>query len=261
MALNDVILAAARATLANAGVTTTSTNTNYILRLARNVRKQEAAGVPVSREAARGHRVTPEHPNRKRPALPARASAYPHDPKRGSKYESRTQPIAGLGTAPAPKPPTQRRLRHDRAGEVTRGQRRVGFAGSLNESIVDSYTDRRFAKRRIREIVASDPYGRIMLDVYDCSKARGQRWTRVFENRGHSPGITAHQLLEMMEEREYTLEEIAVANAGAGDYPTRGARISHVCIFNIYYFPSADLKRATDRRRRADGTLRRGPRT
>src|SRR5574338_910473 len=77
--------------LRSRGLTVNSANAGYLGRIVGNLRAQEAAGVPLSLEAARGHAVTPEHPTRRRPRLPAPAIRYT-DPRK-SKYWRMTQPV------------------------------------------------------------------------------------------------------------------------------------------------------------------------
>lgn len=260
MALTE---AAARAIIQGAGFPTANLHSlGTIRRIASNLQKQAASGVPYSLPAARGHRVTPEHPERRRPALPAPASQYPHRPAQRSRYERITQPMAPRGPR-APAPPVYRPTRHDHTGafgQLKQATQPEGFAGTFRETIVERFTSRVAAARYIRSLAASDPYGRIVIDGYDCTRPRGGRWSSVFANRGHTPGISLDggegSMVAKLREYGGNLEATVMAYAGMGRYVQRGPALSHVCAFIVYYYPGPMLERKREWRRASQARSR-----
>lgn len=241
--------ASALAYLSARGITANSTNVGYLSRLVRNVAKQEAAGVPISRQAARGHVVTPEHPGRRRPIINATPREY--GVKR-SGYLRQTRPLEPR-LRPAitiKRPPvhsrdiTQVEDMIEVPGHsliVTTGQQARAMTALRNHRAGTATYDR--ARRtRILKPTAERPgvHWRVRIDIFDCSS---RQHIEVFTNRRggqHSQGIGVDFLLGELTESEMSLEEYLIRVAIESGASGRGVRapLTHICHYTLIFTPS-----------------------
>ena len=193
---------------------------SYTARIAGNIRAQKAAGLPINLPAARGHLVTPEHPERKRPKLPAGTTATKY---RGgnlprSKYLRRTVPL-------------EKPIVHKRPINVPE---RLNLSDG---AVVDVFYDVGPLLVRLFELNSD---WRVVLAGYDCTLGI---WREIGVNRGHSRGMTASSVIEQWEDRgggaRVSLEDwfISVANSTDSDPEQAAERMTHVCIWRLYAYP------------------------
>lgn len=236
----------ALAYLSARGISAKSSNVGYLSRLVRNVAKQEAAGVPISRQAARGHVVTPEHPGRRRPIINATPREY--GVKR-SGYLRQTRPLEPrlrpAITIKRPfvhsRPVTQVEDMIEVPGHaliVTTGQQARAMTALRNHRAGTATFDR---ARRTR-IIKPTPERpgvtwRVRIDIFDCTS---RQRVEVFTNRGfwHKPtqGITVDWLLEELTNSEMSLEEYLIRVA-MESYAVR-APLTHICHYTLIFTPS-----------------------
>lgn len=175
---------------------------------------QQRAGVPVSRQAARGHVVTPEHgPRGARPRLPARAQEYRGGKLPKSKYLKKTIPL-------------ERPIIHKRPINVPERQ-------NLSDgAIVDTFYDASPALHRLREVWDD----RVILSGFDCERGV---WRQLGVNVGHGKGWSARDILEKWAQSGMELEDwfIAIANSTDSDPAQNAERIGHVCMWTVYVYP------------------------
>jgi hypothetical protein len=214
------------------GLAVKSQNVGYLRRIVGNLQAQEAAGVPFSLEAARGHAVTPEHPTRRRPRLPAPAIQYT-DPRR-SKYWRMTQPI---GNHPSLGQPITVRVPH-----VHRymGRPAPGMVlDAPNRKILITRSHER-VRAFLRQLERSNPHWRVGFDVYDCET---MRQSSIFRSpRGHrspgSEGMGVSHLLDEAANQGYSIEEFLIR--AELDYYNPRSPLSHICEYVIYaHLPGA----------------------
>ncbi len=186
---------------AQTGLQINAKSDSYAHRLASRFRAQERAGVPLSRQAARGHRVTPEHgPRGAKPKLPAPVVKYGGPPK--SKYVKRTV-----------------RLRHRRPRVVDV----LPFEGG------SVYTVRE--EREVWDILAQwHADDRMTLTGFDCSTGS---WITLFANEGHGRGATIGYVRELVRGSGLSLEDFMVLWT-QDEY--RGAALTHVCLFQVHVY-------------------------
>lgn len=214
------------------GLSVKSQNVGYLRRIVGNLKAQEAAGVPLSLEAARGHAVTPEHPTRRRPRLPAPAIQYT-DPRR-SKYWRMTQPISDRPSLGQPITV--------RAPHVHRwmGRPAPGMVLDMpNRKILITRSHER-VRTFLRQLERQTPEGasnqwRVGFDVYDCET---HKQTSIFRSvRGHrgaaSEGMVVSHLLDEAANEGYSVEEYLIRMSMDGG---SGAHIllTHICEYTIY---------------------------
>src|SRR6185437_10234394 len=200
---------------------------SYVHRLAQSVRRQEAAGVPVSRQAARGHVVTPEHGKGgrggARPRLPAAAQEYRGGKLPRSKYTRATTPL---------KPP---RI-HNRPINVPE---RLELADG---SVTTVQFETPAMLHELRQAANADD--RVVLTGFDCDLGV---YRSIWINRGHNRGMKARAILEQFRDddgRDFEDWFISIANSTDSDPEQAYQRIGHVCIWTIYRYPSnAHLRR------------------
>lgn len=237
--------ASALAYLSARGISAKSTNVGYLSRLVRNVAKQEAAGVPISRQAARGHVVTPEHPGRRRPIIQATPREY--GVKR-SGYLRQTRPLEPR-LRPAitiKRPPvhsrdiTQVEDMIEVPGHaliVTTGQQARAMTALRNHR-AGTATLNRGGRTQILKPTPERPgvTWRVRIDIFDCSS---RQRVEVFTNRRggpHSQGIGVDFLLGELTDSEMSLEEFLIRVA-MESYAVR-APLTHICHYTLILTPS-----------------------
>jgi hypothetical protein len=223
---------AAQGYLRSRGLTVESQNVGYLRRIVGNLKGQEAAGVPLSLEAARGHVFTPEHPTRRRPRLPAPAVKY-GNPRR-TKYRKATQPI---DREPRLMPPITVRAPHV---HTWMGRPAPGMVLDMpGHKILISRSHER-VRTFLRQLERETPEGtsdqwRVGFDVYDC-ETHGQ--TSIFRTvRGHrgpaSEGMVVSHLLDEAADMGYGIEEYLIRmsiDGGSGQH----ILLTHICEYAIY---------------------------
>lgn len=212
--------------LRSRGLTVNSQNPGYLRRIVGNLRAQEAAGVPLSLEAARGHAVTPEHPERARPRLPAPAIRYT-DPRK-SKYWRMTQPVnrePRLGPAITVRTPHVHRWM---------GRPAPGLVLDLPDRKILITRSQETLKRYLRQLERSNPHWRVGFDVYDCETGRQSSIYRSPRgNRGAaSEGMGVSFLLDEAAAEGYTIEEFLIR--AELDYYNPRSPLSHICEYVLY---------------------------
>ena len=194
---------------------------SYTARIAGNIRAQKAAGLPINLPAARGHLVTPEHPERKRPKLPQGTTVTKYRggnlPK--SKYLRHTVPLEKPIVHKRPINPPERLNLSDGA-------------------VVDVFYDLGPLLVRLFEL---DSDWRVVLAGFDCTLGI---WREIGVNRGHSRGMTASSVIEQWEDRgggdRVSLEDwfISVANSTDSDPEQTAERMTHICMWRLYAYPA-----------------------
>lgn len=201
---------------------------SYVHRLAQSVRRQEGAGLPVSRQAARGHVVTPEHGKGgrggARPKLPAAAQEYRGGKLPRSKYTHATQPL---------------KLPRIHKRPINVPERLDLSDGSV--TTVHFETPEMLHELRL----AANADDRVVLTGFDCDLGV---YRSIWINRGHNPGMKARAILEQFRDdsggRDFEDWFIGMANTTDSDPEQAYQRIGHVCIWTIYRYPSnAHLRR------------------
>lgn len=222
----------ARAYLTAHNLNVNSKNEGYLRRIVGNLRTQEAAGVPLSLEAARGHVFTPEHPTRRRPKLPDIAVKY-GDPRK-SKYRRMTQPIdrePRLGTPITVRAPHVHRWM---------GRPAPGMVLDLPDRKILITRSHEKVRTFLRQLERATPEGsdrqwRVGFDVYDCETHKQTSIFRSFGGHRHegSDGMTASHILDEAANSGYSLEEYLIRMSMDGG---SGAHIllSHICEYAIY---------------------------
>lgn len=196
-------------------------------RVAQGIRAQKAAGLPVNIPAARGHLVTPEHPNRRRPKLPMGTTVTKYRggnlPK--SKYLRKTVPLDKPIIHKRPINPPER-------------------LNLSNGAVVDVFYD---DGPLIQRLVDLGPSWRVVLAGFDCSLGI---WRELGVNRGHNRGWSAdgpeesdgafHAIIPTWEYSRLTFEEwfISVANGTDSDPEQAAERMTHVCMWRLYAYPA-----------------------
>lgn len=194
---------------------------SYTARIAGNIRAQKAAGLPINLEAARGHLVTPEHPNRRRPKLPngTTVTKYRGGNLPKSKYLRKTVPLEKPIVHKRPINPPERLNLSDGA-------------------VVDVFYDLGPLLVRLFEL---DSDWRVVLAGYDCSLGI---WREIGVNRRHSRGMTADAMIEQWEDRgggaRISFEDwfISVANSTDSDPEQAAERMTHICMWRLYAYPA-----------------------
>jgi hypothetical protein len=205
----------------------------YAQRLASGARRQLASGVTPSRQAARGHILTPEHgAGAARPQLPEQAENY-----RAARKSITAAATTGAGATPsapaqrrtaALEPENRRPLLHRRQ----RGEGHIPF-GDGGEIYTENHAD---AARRIVAYAAELNGGageRLTMQVYDCSRGR---WFAVFHNPGHGSGINAKALLEKYHDHGGSWEQFLMDTVNGASYNDRG-RVTHICQYELTILP------------------------
>ena len=203
----------------------------YAQRLAGAAQRQLASGVTPSRQAARGHILTPEHgASAARPKLPEQPENY-------RAAEKRSRGTGGTGEATSA--PSQRRTGalepEERRPLFHRRQRDEGHIpfGDGGEIYTENQAD---DARRIVAYAAELNGGageRLTMQVYDCSRGR---WFPVFHNPGHGPGINANALLEKYHEHGGSWEQFLKDTVNGASYHDRG-RVTHICQYELTILP------------------------
>ncbi len=200
---------------------------SYVHRLASSIRAQEGRGVPVSRQAARGHVVTPEHgPKGGRPKLPAAPQEYRGGRLPTGKYVRQTKKL--------PRPRV-----HKRPINVPE---RLDLSDG---AIVDTRTEIGDTLRILR--ASGDD--RVILTGYDCEHGV---YRSLGVNRRHMRGWSARAMLLAWAESGLDFESwfILLANATDSDPNQAAATIGHVCLWTVYTYPrNAHLSRFQRARR------------
>lgn len=237
--------ASALAFLSARGISAKSTNVGYLSRLVRNVARQEAAGLPISRQAARGHVYTPEHPGRRRPIIPDNPRDYSPGP---SRYAVKTRP---LEPRLRPAITIKRPFVHSRditqvedmievpgnALIVTTGQQARAMTALRNHR-AGTATLNRGGRTQILKPTPGRPgvSWRVRIDIFDCTS---RQRVEVFTNRRggpHSQGITVDYLLSELTDSEMSLEEFLIRVA-MESYAVR-APLTHICHYTLIFTPS-----------------------
>lgn len=205
----------------------------YTHRIAENIRAQKSAGLPINLPAARGHLVTPEHPDRRRPRLPegTTVSKYRGGKQPSSKYLRKTVPLEKPIVHKRPINPPERLNLSDGA-------------------VVDVYFDAGPTVQRLIEL-GSD--WRVVLAGFDCTLGI---WREIGVNRGHGRGWTADgeegALIPEFERWQKQHKDnkdfedwfISIANSTASDPAQDAERMTHVCMWRVYAYPvNAHLRR------------------
>jgi hypothetical protein len=228
------------------GVTVRSQNPGYISRIVGNIQRQEAAGLPLNRQAARGHVRTPEHPGRRRPIIPDSPSDYSRRP---SRYGVMTRPLE-----PTLRTPLNIRRPAVHSRDITMTEDRIEAADNalivttsqqsramteLRQHRAGTGTLDRAGRRRIIPSSAARPgiHWRVRIDIYDCSS---RQWLQLFTNRGgwHKPaqGIGVDYLLHELTDTEMSLEEFLIRAALDSYNPS--APLTHICYYILHFIPS-----------------------
>lgn len=211
----------------------------YARRLLRGAEKALATGVTPSRQAARGHVLTPEHPTSQRPRLPEPARNYTRAPEK-SKYAPPTREPRETGT------PSQRvtgafaeRVRPSR-------HNRPPFEGHIpyaDNGEIYTVRSQREAESTLHYASGLEPVGRarLTMQVYDCSKAH---WFPVLSHSWKSGGVAVDDLYTLWRDHGGSLEDWLIDQINGGpdsdsDRPFGG--ISHVCLYEITILPRARM--------------------
>lgn len=202
----------------------------YAQRLANAAQRQLASGVTPSRQAARGHVLTPEHPRSAPPKLPEQAESY--------RAARKTSKEAGL-TGETPSAPSQRvtgalepeeRRPHFHRRQRDEGHIPFGEGGEI-------YTRNHESEARAIVAYAADLNNgsgeRLTMQVYDCTR---NRWFPVFRNPGHGLGINAGALLEKFHDHGGSWEQFLKDTINDASYNDRG-RVTHICQYEITILP------------------------
>ena len=208
------------------GLTVESQNVSYLRRIVGNLQSQEASGVPLSLEVARGHAVTPEHPTRRRPRLPAPAVRYT-DPRK-SKYWRMTQPITDR---PRLGQPITVRAPHV---HTWMGRPAPGMILDMRDRKILITRSHERVRAFLRQLERDDPHWRVGFDVYDCET---HRQSSVFRNKGGrrgsgDEGMGVSYLLDETAAEGYSLEEFLVR--AELDYYNPRSPLTHICEYAIY---------------------------
>lgn len=196
----------------------------YAQRLASAAQRQLASGVTPSRQAARGHVLTPEHPRSAPPKLPEKAESY--------RAAQKTSKGAGL-TGEAPSRPSQRRTAalegepRPRLHRRERGESHIPFAETGAIYTRNSPAD---ARAVIAEAAAHND--RLVMQVYDCSR---RRWAPVFRH-SNATGIDAGYLLSEIADAGGSFEAYFLDTVNDASYNDQG-RITHICQYEITILP------------------------
>ena len=212
--------------LRSRGLTVNSSNAGYLRRIVGNLRAQEAANVPLSLEAARGHAVTPEHPTRRRPRLPAPAIRYT-DPRK-SKYWRMTQPV---GATPRLGQPITVRAPHV---HTWMGRPAPGMVLDAPKQKILITRSHERVRTFLRQLERDDTHWRVGFDVYDCET---HRQSSIFRSpKGHhyaaSEGMGVSFLQDEAAAQGYSIEEFLIR--AELDYYNPRSPLSHICEYTIY---------------------------
>jgi hypothetical protein len=220
----------------------------YVSRLAGNVERQIAAGLPASRQAARGHVRTPEHPGRRRPVIPDNPSDYSRYP---SRYGVMTRPLTAYEPRLRAPISINRPAVHTR--DVTMPEGMLEIPG--HSLIITAYSEREALRiirqrrantrtiqtaRGLRVIANRGPHPsggvtwRVRIDVFDCSR---RAWVSLFLNRGHAQGIDVDFLLSDFAEEGGSFEEYLIRRSIESHSGTH-AMLSHICMYTMHFIPS-----------------------
>lgn len=202
-----------------------------IKRYVTQFQQQQRAGLPISRQAARGHVLTPEHgPRGAKPRLPRGAS--PAEYRGGklprSKYLHKTDKLPQL--------------------RVHKRPQNVPERLELSDGAVQTNTAN--ARQIVFELdMAALSGDRVILSGYDCEL---NVYRSLGLNRGHSRGWGAADILERWRDSGMALEDwfITVANLTDSDPEQRAWPMGHVCFWTLYVYP-ADTHLQPFRQRRA----------
>ena len=186
----------------------------YANRIARRAQGDLAAGRTPSRQAGRGHILTPEHgPSGARPKLPEPADVY----KSPLAPEAPERPL--VHTRP---------LFHEHI-QFPSGQELFTRTNQREALEVLRYA--------AKDTAQSEWGAPVTLQVYDCSQAR---FFRIDFHHGHGSGhgINARALLEDIRESGLSLEQylINVISARKSDVT---ALVQHICLYEIVILPPA----------------------
>lgn len=175
----------------------------YANRLARRARLDFAEGRAPSRQAARGHILTPEHPGGSAPKLPEPAQEYKAEP----------------------------RLTHNRPP----AEPPVKFGG--DGEIYSTYSQKEALAilRFARDTAGPDQqWGRdVQMVVFDCSQGK---YIEVYHH-GHGRGIPAGVLLDQYHESGSTFERFLM-NVIAGRKSDVTDALNHICVYGITVMPT-----------------------
>ena len=209
----------------------TPKSASYTARIAGNIRAQKAAGLPINLGAARGHLVTPEHPERKRPKLPVgtNAAKYRGGNQPRSKYLKRTVQLEKPIIHKRPINPPERLINSD-------------------GTVVDVYYDAGPTVTRLIDLGSS---WRVILAGYDCTLGI---WREIGMNRGHGRGWTADgeegAMVPTFEAWKKAhgggdFEDwfISIANSTDSDPAQTWQRMTHVCMWRVYAIPNSEGRR------------------
>lgn len=206
----------------------------YANRLAGAARRQLESGLTPSRQAARGHILTPEHPRSAPPKLPEQPATY--------RRVARTSKEAGL-TGETPPAPAQRRTAA-LTGEPSRPliHRRPPFQAIVpfpQGGVIYTVRTEDEARRQIDfariegEVSGKGQWGdRIVINVLDCTKGK---YFQVFQHAKGGYGISAGVLLEMAAEHG-GLESLLMSIIN-DDGSVHQGKISHICLYEIVVLP------------------------
>lgn len=168
---------------------------SYVQRLASSLNKQQAAGVPLSRQAARGHTFTPEHIGRAAPLhLPAAVTEYRRVHTRLARASrTKTLPNAGqqFGNVKGKRDARQvADLMHDRSPRA-----RVYIMGKNKAGVWKMVT----------------PKGGLSQEEYQRFLADNRTW------RGALTAIRASNPKYAEEPFDFDMESVTVSTFGKGD--------------------------------------------
>lgn len=187
-----------------------------IKRYVNQFQAQQRAGVPLSRQAARGHVVTPEHgPRGARPRLPASAREYRGGKLPKSKYLKKTIPL--------PRP-------HVHRVPINVPERIV----LSDKSVVDNFTSTSAALHHLRaNMIGTD---RAVVSGFDCEFGV---YRSIGINRGHNPGWVIRDMLEKWAQSGMDFEDwfIAIANSTDSDPEQSRQDMQRVCRWTIHIYP------------------------
>lgn len=220
----------------------------YAHRLLRGAEKALASGATPSRQAARGHVYTPEHPSNARPKLPEPARTYT---RRAEQSKYAPAPREPGGAPKGPSRPSQRVTGALPEAPRPRRHNRPPFEGHIPFSDTgEIYTRRtqREAEGILTYARGLEPVGRarLTMQVYDCSKAH---WYPVLAHTWRSGGIAIDDFDELWRDHGDSLEDYLIDQINghganpSGDHAAYG-RISHICLYEITILPRA-LNRTT----------------
>lgn len=211
----------------------------YLERLARNFQRQEAAGLRVDRQAARGHALTPEHLGRKRnPYKPEYAQLTARTPRapKAPRVAPAPRVLPRVHVRPPNIPARISELRDARAGDAV----------VRSATTVQSITSFLYAVRKRQADYRTTERWRVEVGGYDCERGM---WGYAFENLSqdvwHGPehGMSIDAMLTDWKRSGMTFERwlLNAINENTSETIIGSRGLAHLCLFqvNAYLFAAS----------------------